>query len=169
MANLNSYIADISTSDYRPTRGDAERESEMRELERVHGINDRNKDAFRREIHERVAAWESRDSLFEYDSEPRLKESIEKRLLISRNDLSKSLTRPRFSRQRANWAQRWKGVTSRLIDSYGYCSICANDLIKYVEHVLKGRQAIKTPRTEGVEWLWDRFPADDSEFGSFDE
>ena len=169
MANLNSYIADISTSDYRPTRGDAERESEMRELERVHGINDRNKDAFRREIHERVAAWESRDSLFEYDSEPRLKESIEKRLLISRNDLSKSLTRPRFSRQRANWAQRWKGVTSRLIDSYGYCSICANDLIKYVEHVLKGRQAIKTPRTEGVEWLWARFPADDSEFGSVDE
>ena len=169
MANLNSYIADISTSDYRPTRGDAERESEMRELERVHGISDRNKDAFRREIHERVAAWQSRGNLFEYDSEPRLKESIEKRLLISRNDLSKSLTRPRFSRQRANWAQRWEGVTSRLIDSYGYCSICANDLIRYVDHILKGRPPIKTPRSEVVEWLWERFPTDDSVYGSGDD
>ena len=27
-ANLNSYIADISNSDYRPNRGDAERERE---------------------------------------------------------------------------------------------------------------------------------------------
>jgi serine protein kinase len=167
--NLSSYIVDISRSDYRPTREDAERESDMRDLERVHGISDRNKEAFRREIHESDAAWQSRGKLFMYDSEPRLKEAIEKRLLIPRNDLSKSLTRPRFSRQRVNWTQRWKGVTSRLIDSYGYCSICASDLIHYVDHVLKGRSSIKTPRTEGVEWLWDRFPTNVSVYGSPDE
>ena len=169
LANLNSYIADISRDGYRPTRADAERERDMRELERVHGINDRSKDAFRREIYECVAAWQSRGKPFRYDSEPRLKEAIEKRLLLSRNDLNKSLTRPRFSRQRVNWTQRWRSVTARLIDSYGYCSICANDLIKYVDHVLKGRPSIKTPRTEDVEWLWDRFPTDDSTFGSADE
>ena len=141
----------------------------MRELERVHGINDRSKDAFRREIHECVVAWQSRGKPFRYDSESRLKEAIEKRLFLSRNDLNKSLTRPRFSRQRVNWTQRWKSVTARLIDSYGYCSVCANDLIKYVDHVLKGRPSIKTPRTEDVEWMWDRFPTDDSTFGSADE
>ncbi len=165
LANLNSYIADISGSDYRPTRADAERERDMRELERVHGITDRNKEAFRREIYECVAAWQSRDKRFMYDSEPRLKEAIEKRLLIPRNDLNKSLTRPRFSRQRVDWTQRWSSVTSRLIESYGYCKICANDGIQYVNHVLKGRPSIKTPRNEGVEWLWDRFPTDDSVYG----
>ena len=169
LANLNSYVADISREGYRPTRADAERERDMRELERVHGINDRSKDAFRREIHECVAAWQSRGKPFRYDSESRLKEAIEKRLLISRNDLNKSLTRPRFSRQRVNWTQRWKSVTARLIDSYGYCSVCAHDLIKYVDHVLKGRPSIKTPRTEDVEWMWDRFPTDESVFGSAEE
>ena len=169
VANLNEYMADISRSDYKPTRADAERERDMRELERVHGITDRSKEAFRREIHQCVAAWQSRGKLFMYDSEPRLKEAIEKRLLIPRTDLNKILTRPRFSRQRVNWTQRWKSVTSRLIESYGYCSICANDVIQYVDHVLKGRQSIKTPRTEGVEWLWDRFPTDDSVYGSSEE
>ena len=169
LANLNSYMEDISTDGYKPSRADAERERDMRELERVHGITDRNKEAFRREIAECVAAWQSRGKLFTYDSEPRLKEAIESRLLISRNDLSKSLTRPRFSRQRVDWTQRWKSVTSRLIDSYGYCGICANDVIRYVDHVLKGRPSIKTPRNEGVEWLWDRFPTDDGVYGSADE
>lgn len=160
LADLDAYLEDISRDDYRPTRADAERERDMRELERVHGINDRSKDAFRREIRERVDAWQSRGKPFEYDSDPRLKEAIEKRLLISRDDLNKSLTRPRFSRQRVNWTQRWKSITSRLIDSYGYCSICANDLIRYVDHILKGRPSIKTPRSEGVEWLWERYPQD---------
>ncbi len=169
LANLNSYIADISRSSYRPTRADAERERDMRELERVVGTTGRNKEAFRREIHEYVAAWQSRGKPFMYDSEPRLREAIEKRLLIPRNDLNKSLTRPRFSRQRVDWTQRWKSVTARLVDTYGYCSVCANDLIRYVDHVLKGRPSIKTPRTEGVEWLWDRFPADDSVYGSADD
>ena len=169
LANLNSYMTDIARAGYKPTRADAERERDMREVERVVGTTDRNKEAFRREIHEYVAAWQARGKLFMYDSEPRLKEAIEKRLLIPRNDLSKSLTRPRFSRQRVDWTQRWKSVTARLIDSYGYCSICANDLIRYVDHVLKGRPAIKTPRSEGVEWLWNRFPADDGVYGSADE
>ena len=158
LTDLSAYLEDISRDDYRPTRADIERERDMRDLERVHGINDRSKEAFRREIHERVASWENSGKLFEYESEPRLKESIEKQLLIAPDDLNKSLTRPRFSRQRAAWTQRWERITSRLIDSYGYCRICASDLIKYVDHILKGRPSIKTSRSEGFEWLWERYP-----------
>ena len=169
VANVNSYMADIARSGYKPTRGDAERERDMREIERVVGTTDRNKEAFRREISEYVAAWQSSGKLFMYDSEPRLKEAIERRLLMAPNDLNKNLTRPRFSRQRVDWTQRWSSVTSRLIKSYGYCKICANDGIQYVNHVLKGRPSIKTPRNEGVEWLWDRFPTDDSVYGSGDD
>ena len=41
-------------------------------------------------------------------------------------------------------------------------------LIRYVYHVLKGRPSIKTPRSEGVDWLWGRFPTDDSVYGGND-
>ena len=158
LADLRAYLKDISSKDYRPTRADAERERDMREIERVHGVTDRSKQAFRREINRYVNAWRRSGKPFEYDSEPRLKEAIEKRLLISRDDLNKSLTRPRFSRQRADWAERWKNITSRLVESYGYCETCADDVVNYVNHILKGRPAIKTPRGEGIEWLWERNP-----------
>ena len=87
-------MEDISKKDYRPTRADAERERDMRELERIHGITDRNKEEFRREINERVESWRSRGKPFSYDSEPRLKKAIEDRLLITRKELSKNLIRP---------------------------------------------------------------------------
>ncbi len=158
LADVRAYLRDISRKDYRPTRADAERERDMRAIERVHGITDRSKEEFRREINDYVAAWRSNGKPFEYDSEPRLKEAIEKQLLISRDDLNKSLTRPRFARQRANWTQRWRSITSRLIDSYGYCSTCADDTVNYVNHILKGRKSVRIPRNEGVEWLWEKNP-----------
>ena len=159
LSDLSAYLEDASKG-RRPTRAEAGRERDMREMERVLGITDRNKDAFRREIHEHVESWRSRGRAMEYDSEPRLKEAIEKRILIAPNELSKNLNRPRSSRQRVDWMQRWRSITSRLINSYGYCSICANDIISYVDHVLNGRPSIKTPRNESVEWLWERSPQD---------
>ena len=159
LSDLSAYLEDASKG-RRPTRAEAGRERDMREMERVLGITDRNKDAFRREIHEHVESWRSRGRALEYDSEPRLKEAIEKRILIAPNELSKNLNRPRSSRQRVDWMQRWRSITSRLINSYGYCSICANDIISYVDHVLNGRPSIKTPRNESVEWLWERSPQD---------
>ena len=161
LSDLSSYLEDASKG-RRPTRAEAGRERDMREMERVLGITDRNKDAFRREIHEHVESWQSRGGTLEYDFEPRLKEAIEKRILMAPNELSKNLTRPRFARQRVDWMQRWRSITSRLINSYGYCSICANDIISYVDHVLSGRPSIKTPRNESVEWLWERHPQDES-------
>ena len=158
LADIRAYLKDISRKDYKPTRADAERERDMRAIERVHGITDRNKEAFRREINDYVAAWRSNGKPFEYDSEPRLKEAIEKQLLISRDALNKSLTRPRFARQRANWTQRWRSITSRLVESYGYCDTCADDVVNYVNHILKGRKAVRVQKNEGVEWLWEKNP-----------
>ncbi len=156
--DVRAYLKDISRKDYKPTRADAERERDMRAIERVHGITDRNKETFRREINQYVAAWRSTGKSFEYDSEPRLKEAIEKQLLISRDALNKSLTRPRFARQRANWTQRWRSITARLVESYGYCDTCADDVVNYVNHILKGRKAVRVHKNEGVEWLWEKNP-----------
>ncbi len=162
LADVRAYLRDISRKDYKPSRADAERERDMRAIERVHGITDRNKEAFRREISEYMAAWRSNGKPFEYDSEPRLKEAIEKQLLISRDQLNKNLTRPRFARQRATWADRWNDIISRLVNSYGYCETCADDLVTYVNHILKGRPTYRVHKNESVEWLWERNPKSSS-------
>ena len=45
-----------------------------------------------------------------------------------------------------------------LVEKYGYCDVCAEDLISYVSVVLKNKAVIKTPKNTGVEWLWPLSP-----------
>ena len=158
LSNINTFLAELAIEGRKRTRSDNERERDMREIERVIGITERNKLDFRREISNYVNAWNKRGLSFEYDSEARLKSAIETRLLATRNQLNKSLTRPRFARQRVEWAQKRSAIANRLIENSDYCEICANDLIRYVNHILKGRSVIKKPRNEDIEWQWDRFP-----------
>ena len=166
VANVQSYFEDFAGGGNTQARADSTRERDMREMERVVGIAERSKDDFRREIAAYVLAWERRGNTFRYDSEPRLKEAIESKLLPSRRELGKSLSRPRFARQRVNWTERWGAVTARLIESGAYCKFCANDVIQYVDHVLNRRPVVKTSPKSGVEWRWERFPSDDSTYGS---
>jgi len=156
--NINTFLVDLGDDNYKRTRADSERERDMREIERVIGVTERNKTDFRSEISNYVDAWKSKGHSFQYDSEARIKAAIEARLFTSRNDLNKGLTRPRFARQRVEWAQRLQSVAGRLVESYGYCNVCAIDIIRYVNHVLKSRPVVKTPRNEGIEWMWGRFP-----------
>ena len=37
-------------------------------------------------------------------------------------------------------------------------SVCSEDAIEYVGHVLKNRVSLKTPKNEGVEWVWPLHP-----------
>ena len=60
--------------------------------------------------------------------------------------------------EKINWARKRKSILERLVDSYGYCTHCSEDLINYVNHILKNRPVLKTPRGETVEWLWDFDP-----------
>ena len=169
LANVNSFLADLAVEGHRPTRADAERDRDMKEIERVIGVTDRSKEEFRREIAASVEDWQSKGMAFRYDSEPRLKAAIEAKLLVSANELGKSLARPRFGKQRVDWTRRWSDVTDRLVQSYGYCKVCAKDLIQYVNSVLRSRPTMKAPRNEDIEWLWERFPTDDSTYGGGDD
>ena len=166
LANVNSFIEDSARDGYKHDHDGVTRERDMREIERIVGVADRGKDEFRREISEYVNAWQRRGNAFRYDSEPRLKVAIEESLLTPRRELGKSLPRSRFARQRGTWAQRWSTVTARLIESGGYCEVCAKDLIQYVNHVLSNRSSINTPRNKGLEWQWERFPTDNTAYGS---
>ena len=139
--------------------GDRSVERDMREIERPIGVVERNKAEFRRETHEIVTAWKERGWKFLYTSEPRIRAAVESRLFKSRRDLDKGLTQPRFARQRAEWTQRRSSILNRQTEQYGYCSVCAEDLLNYVSAALKNKSMLKTPRSEGVEWLWDLNPS----------
>ena len=74
--------------------------------------------------------------------------------MTSRRKVEKGLSEPRFSRQKVEWEQRRASITRRLIESYGYCSTCAEDAINYVSHILRKQPVVKTPKNEGIEWQW---------------
>jgi serine protein kinase len=161
---LESYLSSLSDIFNDPSETgntqqiDTETEKDMREMEKAIDIAERNKNVFRSEIHQIITSWRQRGKSFNYTSEPRLKAAIEARLLPSRRKVERGLTEPRFAKQKINWARKRKSILERLVNSYGYCNHCSEDLINYVNHVLKNRPVLKTPRGESVEWLWDFNP-----------
>lgn len=134
-------------------------EGDMRDIEKQAGVSDRERAAFRREMDHYFANLRSRGRDLDYTSEPRLKAAIEALLLTDRRTISRSLSRPRFSRQQIEWERLRSAVHSRLIESYGYCEACADDVISFAVHYLKGGSVLKTPKNEGVEWRWELDPA----------
>ena len=131
---------------------------EMREMEKHAGVPDRGREEFRREIHDFYAGLKERGVSYDYSIEPRLKAAVEARLLPARRQLERSLTKPRFAKQRVKWRRRRDEVVRRLTEEYGFCAICADDTIEYVTHILKSRSVIRTPKNEGVEWQWELNP-----------
>ena len=130
----------------------------MQEIERPINVRAKDKKDFREEIDRLAFLYEKRGRRFDYATEPRLKAAIESRLFPSTRELQRALTRPRFARQRAEWSQRRISIVKRLIDKYGYCAVCAVDLLKYVTELLQKKTMFRTPKNEGVEWQWDLYP-----------
>ena len=133
-------------------------ERDMRDMEKHVGIADRGREKFRREIHQISTNLKRRGVPFDYTAEPRLKAAIEARLFPSLRVVERTFSIPRFAKQRVEWRRQRNAISKRLIESYGYCPRCANDLINYVVHVLRGKPVLKTPKNEGVDWLWDLNP-----------
>ena len=161
---LDGYLASVAAfcaSD--GGNGSAERkgtvsERDMRDIERSIGVAERDKAEFRRDINDVVLAWKDRGLTFDYTSESRIRAAIQEQLFPTRRKVERDLTQPRFARQRVEWARLRVAIASRLVNSYGYCESCAEDIISYVPHVLKSRPVVKTPKGEGVEWLWTLNP-----------
>ena len=133
-------------------------ERDMLEIERSIGVAERSKDEFRKEVHEIASAWKRKGLEFDYKSDSRLQAAVEAKLFPPRRRLERTLTQPRFARQRVEWARRRSAVANRLVNSYGYCELCAEDLIEYVTQVIKNKPVLRTPKNEGVEWLWSLSP-----------
>lgn len=151
---LEDYLSNVEAF----CAGENYAERDLRDLEKQTGISERNRPDFRHEIHRYFSNLKSRGIAYDYASEGRLKSAIESRLLPDRRTIDRTLTRPRPARQRAEWRRLRSAIYTRLIDNYGYCGACASDVIRYAVRVVKNRNVLRTPKNEGVEWLWNLNP-----------
>lgn len=106
----------------------------MRSIEEQIGVSENAKRAFREEILIRISAYARKGKRFDYNSHERLREAVEKKLFADLKDIVKFTT----STQTPDESQLKKinEVVASLIDEYGYNSISANELLRYVGSLL---------------------------------
>ncbi len=160
---LENYLAEISSAIAVGSQNRVSRESErnMREMERPVGISERGKTAFRQEIHDFFEDLVSRHVPFDYTTELRLQAAIERRLLPDRKALRNELDQPRSAGRIADWRRRRESIHRRLVGRYGYCNVCATDVVEYALFLLKGNDAFRVVRND-IEWRWEFAPTDRS-------
>ena len=155
LRNVRAYCSEgASTDDYD--------EREMQTMERAVGIRERDKGAFRDEIDKLASLYSSRGRRFTYTTDPRLRAAIESRLFPSERELTAALTRPRLARRRAEWTHRRVMIVKRLMDKYGYCGVCAEDLLEYVTELLQNKAMFTKTKSAGVTWQWNLNPESDA-------
>ncbi|WEK55243.1 MAG: PrkA family serine protein kinase [Candidatus Cohnella colombiensis] len=106
----------------------------MRSIEEQIGISENAKKAFREEILIRISAFSRKGKKFDYSTHDRLREAIEKKLFTDLKDIVKITTSTKTPDE--NQLKRINEVTKRLIEGHGYCSVCANELLRYVGSLL---------------------------------
>lgn len=106
----------------------------MRSIEEQIGVSESAKKSFREEILIRLSSYARKGKRFDYKSHERLREAVEKKLFADLKDVVKITTSTKTPD--AEQLKRINEVSAKLIDDYGYCSICANELLKYVGSLL---------------------------------
>lgn len=133
---INAEAFDNKTKVLDPITGEemAPDEAMMRSIEEQIGITEAGKKEFRDEILKRSGALYRRGDKFSYESHPRLKEAIEKRMFADLKDIVKITTSAR--NPDPEQLGRINAVADRLIKEKDYCGTCANETIKYVGALL---------------------------------
>lgn len=106
----------------------------MRSIEEQIGVSENAKKSFREEILIRLSSYARQGKKFDYACHERLRDAIEKKLFADLKDVVKITTSTKTPDE--NQLKKVNEVTARLIDEFGYCSICANELLKYVGSLL---------------------------------
>src|SRR5438046_4228613 len=106
----------------------------MRSIEEQIGISENAKKAFREEILIRLSSLARRGHAFGYTSHDRLREVIEKKLFADLKDVVKITTSTKTPDE--DQLRRINDVVNRLVAEQDYCSVCANELLKYVGTLL---------------------------------
>lgn len=132
--NVEAYCNKNKLRD--PLTGDEMNPDEklMRSIEEQIGISENAKKAFREEILIRISAYARKGKRFDYNSHERLREAIQKKLFADLKDVVKITTSTKTPDE--NQLKKVNEVIARLIDQYGYNSVSANELLRYVGSLL---------------------------------
>jgi len=106
----------------------------LRSIEEQIGISENAKKSFREEILIRLSSYARKNKKFDYRSHERLREAVEKKLFADLKDVVKITTSTKTPDKEQ--MKKLNAVSAKLIDEYGYCPICANELLKYVGSLL---------------------------------
>jgi serine protein kinase len=106
----------------------------MRSIEEKIDIPESRKDDFRREIMNYIGALAVEGKSFQWDSNDRLRKALELKLFEDQKDSIK-LTSLVSSVIDQETQEKIDVVKSRLIKNYGYCDVCATDVLNYVASI----------------------------------
>jgi serine protein kinase len=106
----------------------------MRSIEEKIEISDSRKDDFRREIMNYIAALALEGKVFDYKTNERLQKALELKLFEDQKDSIK-LTSLVSSVVDKDTQEKIEIVKGRLIKNYGYCDVCATDILNYVASI----------------------------------
>jgi serine protein kinase len=106
----------------------------MRSIEEKVQVPEHGKDSFRNEIFRKVAMAHRHGEPFDYTTHEKLKLAIEKQLFEERRDTIKLTITSR--NPDAEQLRKVNDVVETLVTREGYCSECANELLKYVSSLL---------------------------------
>ena len=106
----------------------------MRSIEEKIDIPESRKDDFRREIMNYIGALAVDGKTFDYRTNERLHKALELKLFEDQKDSIK-LTTLVSSVIGKETQEKIDIVKDRLIKNYGYCEICATDVLNYVSSI----------------------------------
>jgi serine protein kinase len=106
----------------------------LRSIEEKVQVPEHGKDSFRNEIFRKVAMANRHGETFDYTTHEKLKEAIEKQLFEERRDTIKLTIASRSPD--TEQLRKLNEVIETLVTREGYCSDCANELLKYVSSLL---------------------------------
>ena len=106
----------------------------MRSIEEQIGVTENGKKAFREEILIRLSVYARKNRIFDHKSHEILREAIEKKLFADLKDVVKITASVKTPDPEQ--LKRINAVVERLISEYGYCHLCANELLKYTGSLL---------------------------------
>ena len=106
----------------------------MRSIEEKIDIAESRKDDFRREIMNYIAALALEGKQFDYKTNERLQKALELKLFEDQKDSIK-LTSLVSSVVDRETQEKIDVVKSRMIKNYGYCDVCATDVLNFVASI----------------------------------
>jgi serine protein kinase len=106
----------------------------MRSIEEKIDIPDNRKEDFRREVMNYIGALSLEGKRFDYRTNERLHKALELKLFEDQKDTIK-LTSLVTSVVDRDTQEKIDVVKSRLVKDYGYCDVCAGDVLHYVASI----------------------------------